>query len=189
MEVGEQLLIRHVFDERVFFALPAGVVADDGTLLAVWIADGTPCMLAAARSRDGTYLPLDAWRLNEQRWRNGVLRVVRRGSRHSILHFWDGDGSFAGWYVNLEDPLRDRGFGYDTVDHGLDIWIDPDGSWRWKDEADLEFVENVGIARAQDVRAEGERVIAEWPFPTGWEDWRPDPAWPAPELPAGWDVV
>src|SRR5919201_2134276 len=23
-------------------------------------------------------------------------------------------------------------------------------------------------------------LITEWPFPTGWEDWRPDPAWPVP---------
>jgi hypothetical protein len=32
-------------------------------------------------------------------------------------------------------------------------------------------------------------LITEWPFPTGWEDWRPDPAWPVPELAAGWSVV
>jgi len=23
----------------------------------------------------------------------------------------------------------------------------------------------------------------EWPFPTGWENWEPDPAWWVPELP------
>ena len=28
-------------------------------------------------------------------------------------------------------------------------------------------------ADAAAFRAEGERVLAEWPFPTGWEDWRP----------------
>ena len=38
------------------------------------------------------------------------------------------------------------------------------------------------------IRAEGERVLAEWPFPTGWEDWRPDPSWPVPELSAAWRV-
>ena len=30
------------------------------------------------------------------------------------------------------------------------------------------------------VRAEAARVLEEWPFPTGWEDWRPDPSWPVP---------
>jgi hypothetical protein len=42
---------------------------------------------------------------------------------------------------------------------------------------------------AASARAEGERVLAAWPFPTGWEDFRPDPRWELPQLPAGWDVV
>ena len=37
-------------------------------------------------------------------------------------------------------------------------------------------------------RAEGESVLARAPWPTGWEKWRPDPAWELPELPDGWDV-
>ena len=36
---------------------------------------------------------------------------------------------------------------------------------------------------------EANRVLDEWPFPTGWEDWQPDPAWSLPTLPEGWDVV
>jgi hypothetical protein len=45
----------------------------------------------------------------------------------------------------------------------------------------------VGRVDAAAARAEGERVIAEWPFPTGWEDFRPDPAWQLPRLPEGYD--
>jgi hypothetical protein len=30
-------------------------------------------------------------------------------------------------------------------------------------------------------------VLAERPWPTGWEDWRPDPQWSPPSLPEGWD--
>ena len=41
-------------------------------------------------------------------------------------------------------------------------------------------------SEAVAIRAEGERVLAEWPFPTGWEDWRPNQEWTVPELPAGW---
>jgi uncharacterized protein len=31
--------------------------------------------------------------------------------------------------------------------------------------------------------------VEEWaaPFDQGWESWRPDPEWPLPEVPAGWD--
>jgi hypothetical protein len=39
------------------------------------------------------------------------------------------------------------------------------------------------------VRAEGERVIAEAPWPTGWEEWRPPATWTPLALPADWHVV
>ena len=42
---------------------------------------------------------------------------------------------------------------------------------------------------AAAVRDEAARVLAAPPWPTGWEDWRPDPAWPLPALLPGWDVV
>ena len=46
-----------------------------------------------------------------------------------------------------------------------------------------------GLLDSDEVRAEAERVLAAPPWPTGWEAWRPDPSWPAPALPDGWDVV
>ena len=71
-------------------------------------------------------------------------------------------------------------------------WVRPDLSWSWKDEHELEAASRLGRFspdEAAAIRAEGERVIAAWPFPTGWEDWRPDPSWPIPQLPEGWDRV
>ncbi|HYZ78574.1 MAG TPA: hypothetical protein VE596_14500 [Gaiellaceae bacterium] len=70
--------------------------------------------------------------------------------------------------------------------------MEPDGSVTWKDEAHLEQAVELGLLGEDDARlarAEAKRVLAEWPFPTGWEDWRPEPGWELPELPAGWDVV
>src|SRR5215207_3099689 len=67
-----------------------------------------------------------------------------------------------------------------------------DGSWRWKDVDELDVAIDVGFYTPEEAaafRAEGEAVIAEWPFPTGWEAWEPDPAWPLPTLPADWDEV
>jgi hypothetical protein len=42
---------------------------------------------------------------------------------------------------------------------------------------------------AREIRAAGEAVIAALDelVPTGFERWRPDPTWPTPRLPAGWD--
>jgi hypothetical protein len=88
--------------------------------------------------------------------------------------------------VNLQAPFRRDGPGFHTNDHELDIEVRPDGSWRWKDEDRMDDWVRRGRFTPEDVtaiRAEGERVLAEWPFPTGWEEWTPDPAWPVPELP------
>jgi len=32
-------------------------------------------------------------------------------------------------------------------------------------------------------------LIAGPPWPTGWEDFQPNPSWPLPELPPGWDAA
>jgi predicted RNA-binding protein associated with RNAse of E/G family len=130
------------------------------------------------------------WSLRESVWRNDALRITRFGDAHSLWLFWR-DGVFTGWYVNLQDPLRPTSLGWDTRDHTLDITVEPDGTWSWKDEDHLA----AAVARgrfseeeARAIRAEGERVIAERPWPTGWEEWRPDPSWVRPQLPDGWDI-
>ena len=105
--------------------------------------------------------------------------------------------TFLGWYVNLEAPFRRTPIGMDTTDNTLDVVVDPQRRWRWKDadllaarvEAGLTFPEE-----AAAFRVEGERVIAAIetrasPFDDGWTGWRPPPDWAAPPLPPGWDSL
>jgi hypothetical protein len=52
----------------------------------------------------------------------------------------------------------------------------------------------ISPTEAVAIRTEGERVIAaaeanQWPFNAGWEHWLPDPLWPVPGLPDGWDTM
>jgi hypothetical protein len=61
-----------------------------------------------------------------------------------------------------------------------------DGTWRWKDEDDFAEAQRLGVftpAETARVRAEGERVLAARPWPTGWEQWRPWQARPRPSGP------
>jgi len=91
--------------------------------------------------------------------------------------------------VNLQEPFRRSKFGVDTADQLLDLVRTRGGEWRWKDEGELaEAVERGFLTdgEAAEVRAEAERVIAADAFPTGWEDWEPDPSWPVPSLPRSW---
>lgn len=92
-------------------------------------------------------------------------------------------------WVVPQEPLRRQALGFDTPDQALGITVGPDGTWAWKDEHHLERLVELGAFSADQavaIRAEGERVLEERPWPTGWEQWRPDPAWPIPELPVGW---
>lgn len=124
--------------------------------------------------------------------RSHVLRFMREGDGHTVELFWDLEWSFLGWYVNLQAPLIVRGDRFDTTDWALDVWVEPDGEWRWKDEDDFARAQELGVldsASAAAVRAEGERVVAERPWPTGWENWRPPERWRPLRLPGDWDEV
>lgn len=126
----------------------------------------------------------------------GLLMLVPLAGAHSIWLFWDDDGVFRNWYVNLERRHDWHARGCDTRDDLLDVVCDAPGRWRWKDEDELGIAVAVGVITREDaagIRAEGERVVAaieRWasPFADGWERWRPDPGWPAPELPPDWDT-
>jgi hypothetical protein len=122
--------------------------------------------------------------------RSDVVMIIPRDRRHSLWVFHE-NGRHVGWYVNLEAA---HDFGDRTIttrDEILDIWVPVEtGEPQWKDEDEFEAAQRVGRLTpeyAAELRAEGERVIAERPWPTGWEGWRPPANWSPPELPDGWD--
>ncbi len=188
----ESLLLRHIMCGRVVMALPSLEVEQSPERLVTWIGAGTPIAYPLGRA-DGRLRPFDEWTVDLRSWVGpGRLELIPVERRHSIRLIRAGDGSFLGWYVNLQAQIAASRFGFDTTDWQLDLWIEPAGDVHWKDEDDLTQAVDLGILTADDAgqaHDEANRVLDEWPFPTGWEDWQPDPAWPAPTLPEGWDVV
>jgi len=189
----ESLLLRHVAHGRVLMALPSIVVERNERHLVTWIGPGTPIAYPNGRADDGSLLPFDQWRVDLRSWVGpGRLELTPMGRQHSIRLMRRADGSLRGWYVNLQAALAESPLGFDTTDWQLDLWIPAGGEAEWKDEDDLERALELGIMTADEgrlAREEAHRVLEEWPFPTGWEDWSPDPAWPLPILPDGWDRV
>jgi hypothetical protein len=118
-----------------------------------------------------------------------ALALERPGARLSIWLFWSPVGAFVHWYVYFERTLGWNGASYDAVDEKLDLIVTPEGTLQWKDEDELEHAASLGLLDAGEVRAEADRVVADWPFPTGWEGFRPDPGWPLPRLPREWEQV
>ena len=193
---GDTVVWRTVVDGRVRTVIPHRCVEHRDDLLALWRPAGTVYKRpsgpygAGPRGRslhaaawDGTYRDL-IWH------GDGVLVLHRLGDWHSTLVFPDA------WYVNLEAPWEPNPVGYDSRDLMLDVVISRDRtSWSWKDEdetADCVRTGRLSEDDARKAREEGERVAAaalrgDPPFDDGWASWRPDPSWPIPVLPDGWD--
>jgi hypothetical protein len=98
----------------------------------------------------------------------------------------DTDGTFTGWYVNLEEPAarwRDAGLaGVDIVDQDLDIVIGPDHVAEWKDED--EFTTRLAFGDRYWVIAAAAR--GDFPFDGSWCDFAPPASWSTPRaLPDG----
>ena len=175
------------------------VVEHTPELLVTFMAEGTvvsvPMLVDGRGLRD---VPL------EERWAHPrtskrapwsgteLIQLFPLGRAHSLWIVRDPSRGLLGWYVNLEDAheLGDRTI--TTRDGVLDIWVPAEtGEAEWKDEHELEAALRAGRVTATEasaIRAEGERVWRERPWPTGWEDWRPPGSWPTPELPPGWDA-
>jgi hypothetical protein len=208
-DVG-QVIVRRYYRARdgLIIVQCCRVVADDEQGLRLWMPVG---------SRNRRLVTVDGRRFDETprpEWdASGKVLAERPTSRHGLLlwmppvtrpvtawhsvsWFFDPDGTFAGWYVNLESPAVRWSSGLDLVDHDLDVWVARNRTWRWKDEDEFDEATRDGADwsadEAVEIRAEGGRLTklaeaGEFPFDGTWCDFRPDPAWRLPDLPAGWD--
>jgi len=197
---GQLILRRYFRGERYTFVQPARVVRDDEAGLLLWLMAGSEfAALVDADGRTAHDLAVDDLRdprLTRQTWRDhDVLMLMPPGAAYSIWWMFR-DGEFALWYVNLETPAERDDEGVDCTDHVLDVLVEPDRTWSWKDED--EFAARTGrdgyfdAEAAGRIRAEGERLIklaesGEFPFDGTLTDFRPDPAWRPAALPPGWD--
>ncbi|WUJ72195.1 DUF402 domain-containing protein [Kribbella soli] len=176
------------------------VVRDDADGLVAWLAPGTPLLkpvLVDGRETrhagpvgmftEERVLKLDIWH------GTGILKVSPRGKPWSVWYFWAEDGTFLGWYVNLE---REHVRGWDarrtsTVDHVLDLWMKPDRTVEWKDEDELEGAVTAGrftVADAERIVGDAHAAIRDieaWssPFSDDWQFWTPPPSWRVPAAP------
>jgi hypothetical protein len=195
-EPGESAALREIWEGRIWSARPVTVVEDAEEQITLFIPARAHWV---APFRNGKRLKIQeaGYELVEQPYGAHVLSFAWPENSAAVLLFYGSDWSPSHWYVNLEDPLRRSPVGFDTLDHKLDAIVELDGSWRWKDEDQFDEIIERGLLDPEDarsLRAEAEdavrRILArEPPFDRDWFGWRPDPAWPTPTLPEGWDRV
>ena len=171
------------------------VVQDTEEVLAVYLS---------SRSQLGfADWPFDRW---EHPWRtaghtrwsgHGKLMLHRPGDAYSVDLFWRGPSrTFAGWYLNLQDPPRRHASGFDTLDHELDYWIPAGGPWEVKDDELFEqrvAEERYSPEQASAIRSTGAGIEAmltagdHWWDPA-WADWTPPDDWGPLDLPPTWST-
>ena len=199
---GDQILYREVTHGKVWTARPVTVIQDTLDLLALYLHNNTPWKLCAPPDTETDLLHCKAnlrpWKLIDAVWGYGdTVFLISPGRSHAVHVMWDRQQKFAGWYVNLQEPVRHTHLGFDFLDQELDIVVSPDLTWRWKDAEHLVQAQSIGLFSPEQVNAirqEGRQVIEDIqakvsPFDGSWNNWKPPTDWPIPGLPEGWDWV
>jgi hypothetical protein len=213
---GDTIVHHEVWRGRVWAARPLTVVEDGDDRLLLWMPHGTvrkvpaPPPGATGRERDPLGLPSEAshrgvvqnlerggWAHTDHVWDVSTLWVLAPGAWQATWVSWLPSGEHLGWYVNFQRPYRRTATGIEAMDLMVDIVVDPDRSWRWKDRAEFEQCAARGLFDAEvvgSVQAEAAAVIAAIsaarpPFSSAWPAWVPPEPWPAPALPCGWSDV
>lgn len=184
--------------------LPMRVVEDCEDVTILYTAVGTP--MKAEATADGRVMSRDVALFVERQsmvcgyvdwtWtKNHSLMFAFPDSLAAILLFFrEETWEFNYYYVNMQAILTRTEIGFDGADYILDIVVQPDFSWAWKDLDEfadarthgmlpndlLDRIQAAGNATIQLIESRG------FPFDAGYETWRPDRSWTVPELPGNW---
>ncbi|MEV4749098.1 DUF402 domain-containing protein [Streptosporangium sp. NPDC049248] len=204
---GTTAIRRDTYAGRVLTAMPHRVIHDTGGEIALacwpgvqslvpttwidWLQTGNPA------SRDAALRAYAArqWELGRWTWRDTIwLSITTQGAFFSVnLYFNAEHHSLDRWYVNFQRPCQRTTEGIDTFDLALDLVVEPDLSrWTWKDQGEYDQSRRMGIitdAEHRGVQAARAEVVAmiesrHGVFGANWPEWRADPSWPVPILPA-----
>lgn len=214
-EPGSTVVRRNIFRGKVRSAWPMRVVHDTGDELALACWSGTELTSHAGNAeawrtgvrrgmqdppaparfaRELEELLSGEWSLGTSVLGDGTLLGFQLPEVwFSVLLFFRPGGELSKWYVNFEQPYRRTPIGVDTWDLTIDLVFYPDGTHRWKDVEEYAQTRRLGIvtdAEHAEVERAKDRAFAmferrEGPFDERWLNWRRDPAWPIPALPAG----
>lgn len=195
---GQTAVVRQHRGGRFRAVTPTTVVADEPDRVLLYVPHGTTFLAPAdAAGRVTRRIAREAG-VTPDRWRDhAALHIVPDGAPFAVMARWGRSwDDFTGYYVNVQEPLRRTAIGFDTMDQTLDLIVDPDlTTWSLKDHQELVDATRAGFFTADEAAAieaivdTAVELVADHrpPFDEEWAAWRPDPAWPAPELPAGWE--
>ena len=206
---GENIAIRGIVNERVWYAKSTIVVKDSLDETVLLLSPGSQCVYSEGyfRWKHGDYSQGSRWedaKSNEWKFRilkwvqNRILIFLEPQKYYSIYYIWaDRIDQFIGYYVNFQLPYRRCHCGFDSLDLDLDLVIDPDFRWRWKDKEEyIEGIREGGIKASwvywieQSYQEIFSKIKTQnYPLDGSWQPWRPDPLWEPSILPEKWRIL
>jgi protein associated with RNAse G/E len=202
---GDPVVIRGIFKDQVCHAQSVIVVHDTPQEIALALLPGAECVdlegyLKGKKNGKRRWdFKDESFKLEKYIWHtNRLLLLIEPQKYYSTIYFWqDGSNKFLCYYINFQTPLKRSRSGFDTLDLELDIVVDPDYSWKIKDLDDYQKgIECGTILRgwAQEIEVAKDEIFdtianRRYPLNNAWSNWKPDPNWSAPKLPANWDKV
>ena len=200
---GEIIVLREIWNGKIWTARPMIVVQDTPELLALHIPPRTKwkqCRSLEGKRVTAKERKTNTWKLYDAMWDGlvGYLKLAIPGETYSVIVFWDDTYErLRYWYINLENPVYRTAKGFEYMDQILDVIVMPNlKDWHWKDEDELQEAMALGLISLEQSKAlyvKGEQVrdliMSGKSIFNKWEKWRPNPNWETPVLPEGWDVI
>lgn len=202
---GDTVVWRGIYRDRVWHATPTTVVRDITDELVLVLTPGTSCMAEenyAKNRKNGKRrwdFKLEDWRLEHFIWHtNRLLFILEPEKFYSPILFWNHETNrFLCYYINFQLPFQRRPSAINTLDLDLDLIINPDLSYEWKDVDDYEKGIETGVILPEWVdQVESAKIEVldtlkkrQYPFDGSWLGWTPEPNSLPPELPESWDQI
>ena len=206
---GDTVALRGIYNRHVSYMQSALVVQDDPNEVALAILPGAECAAPDSyiNGKHGAEKLWDRWGLYQKgiwdmqsySWHtNRLLILLHPGKYYASCYFWRAsDNEFLCYYINFQLPFHRSSIGFDTFDLELDIIIERNYEWRWKDVEDYQRGIDCNMLRREwvdEINAAQPEIFAklekrEYPFDDRWLNWMPDPNWVPPKLPEDWDKI
>lgn len=206
---GDSMTLRGTYEKRIWFVQSAVIVKDSLHEVVAVVMPGAECAasdgyLNGKHGDKGNWNRWEDYRSNNPAlqkfsWRtNRVLYILEPQKHYAINLFWRDDSNvFSCYYINFQLPIWRSHCGFDSMDLELDLIINPDLSFKWKDFDEYQkgiehgiirqdWIQGIEIAK-QEIFEKIER--RSYPFDGSWLNWTPDPTWSPPKLPEDWDKI
>ena len=194
---GDHILLRGVVDGQVWEALSVIVIKDSPEETVLLLSPDAECAWTnIAQGNRWQAMASRDWSLQLNEWRNNWLLIFLEPNKYYAIDLiWNEARIFTGYYVNFQLPYRRTKLGFDSFDLELDLVVNKDLEWHWKDVADYEAgIQSGGIHQSwvTEIEQAKQEVLERidqrmYLFDGSWLSWQP-PSRSAPKLPIGWNI-